>query len=80
MSKNKNQTSEKNKPFVEKEEQEKLIKEKFTEEEAEALMKEGFTREQIAYVAKEKIKGDKQCRIIGRIVNIITWIFPFPRG
>ena len=57
-------------------EQEKLIKEKFTEEEVKELLKEGFTMEQIAYVAKDKIKGDKQCRIIGIIFDILTWFIP----
>ena len=59
-----------------KDEQEKLIKEKFTEEEVKELLKEGFTMEQIAYVAKDKIKGDKQCRIIGIIFDILTWFIP----
>ena len=63
-------------PEAEKEEQEKLIKEKFTEEEVKELLKEGFTMEQIAYVAKDKIKGDKQCRIIGIIFDILTWFIP----
>lgn len=72
----KKQTPERNKPLVEKEEQENLIKEKLTDEEVEDLLKEGFTREQIACVAKEKKKCDNQSRIIGRIINILTWIFP----
>lgn len=72
----KKQITQINKPLVEIEEQEELIKEKFTEEEVEDLLKEGFTREQIAYVAKENIKGEKQGRIIGFIVEILTWIFP----
>ena len=71
----KKQTHHSNKP-VENEEQENLIKEKFTETEVEDLIREGFTKEQIAYVAKEKIKGDKQGRIIGIITDILTWIFP----
>ncbi|EFP62440.1 hypothetical protein DWW36_12660 [Erysipelotrichaceae bacterium AF15-26LB] len=70
------QTHHSNEPSVENEEQENLIKEKFTETEVEDLIREGFTKEQIAYVAKEKIKGDKQGRIIGIITDILTWIFP----
>lgn len=63
-------------PLVEKEEQENLIKEKLTDKEVEDLLKEGFTREQIACVAKEKKKCDNQGRIIGKIIDILTWIFP----
>ena len=72
----KKQTHHSNKPSVENEEQENLIKENFTEAEVEDSIKEGITKEQIAYVAKEKIKGDKQGRIIGIIIDILTWIFP----
>lgn len=49
----KKQTHHSNKPSLENEEQENLIKEKFTETEVEDLIREGFTKEQIAYVAKE---------------------------
>ena len=72
----KKQTPEKNTPFVEKEELENLIKEMMTYKEVEDLPKEGFTREQIAYVANEKKKCDEQGRVIGKIIDILTWIFP----
>ena len=72
---NNKQATQRKKPLAAKDEQEKLIKEKFTEEVKE-LLKEGFTMEQIAYVAKDKIKGDKQCRIIGIIFDILTWFIP----
>lgn len=74
---NNKQATQRKKPLAAKDEQEKLIKEKFTEEEeVKELLKEGFTMEQIAYVAKDKIKGDKQCRIIGIIFDILTWFIP----
>ena len=74
---NNKQATQRKKPLAAKDEQEKLIKEKFTEEEeVKELLKEGFTMEQIAYVAKDKIKGDKQCRIIGIIFDILTWVIP----
>ena len=47
-----------------------------TDKEVEDLLKEGFTREQIAYVANEKKKCDEQGRVIGKIIDILTWIFP----
>lgn len=72
----KKQVPDRNKPLVEKEELEDLIKEKLTDEEVEDLLKEGFTREQIAYVANEKKKCDEQGRVIGKIIDILTWIFP----
>ena len=72
---NNKQATQRKKPLAAKDEQE-LIKEKFTEEEVKELLKEGFTMEQIAYVAKDKIKGDKQCRIIGIIFDILTWFIP----
>ena len=72
----KKQTPEKNTPFVEKEELENLIKEMMTDKEVEDLLKEGFTREQIAYEANEKKKCDEQGRVIGKIIDILTWIFP----
>lgn len=80
MSEDKKQASQRNKALVKKEDQEQFIQEKFTEDEVKELLQEGFTKDQIAWVAKEKIQADKQCRIIGRIVEILTWIFPFPRG
>ena len=73
---NNKQATQRKKTLAAKDEQEKLIKEKFTEEEVKELLKEGFTMEQIAYVAKDKIKGDKQCRIIGIIFDILTWFIP----
>ena len=55
---NNKRATQRKKPLAAKDEQEKLIKEKFIEEEVKELLKEGFTMEQIAYVAKDKIKGD----------------------
>ena len=72
---NNKQATQRKKPLAAKDEQEKLIKEKFTEEEVTELLKEGFTMEQIAYVAKDKIKGDKQCRIIGIILISLHGLF-----
>ena len=62
----KKQVPDRNKPLVEKEELENLIKEMMTDKEVEDLLKEGFTREQIAYVANEKKKCDEQGRVIGK--------------
>lgn len=76
MKRNKKETPPINKPLVDIEEQENLIKEKFTEEEVEDMLKDGFTREQIAYVAKEKIEAEKQFSIIERILYLLTWILP----
>ena len=51
---NNKQATQRKKPLAAKDEQEKLIKEKFTEEEVKELLKEGFTMEQIAYVANKR--------------------------
>ena len=70
----------KEKAPIPKEDQESLIHEVFTQEEIDDLIKEGFSQEQIAYVAKDKIQGNKITRWIGKIIHLLTWIFPFPRG
>lgn len=77
MTKDKKETLPINKPLVDIEEQEDLIKEKFTEEEVADMLKDGITREQIAYVAKDKIKTEKQFSILEVILEILSWIFPF---
>ena len=40
------------------------------------MLKKGFNREPIADVANEKKKCDEQGRVIGKIIDILTWIFP----
>ena len=45
------------------------------------LVNKHFYRYRVYYdelisMAKDKIKGDKQCRIIGIIFDILTWFIP----
>lgn len=63
-----------NEPLVKEEEQDKLIDEYLSKEEVEDLMKEGFSKDQIAYVAREKEKGEKQWKILEKILDILPWI------
>ncbi|MEJ8738312.1 hypothetical protein WKT02_12745, partial [Erysipelotrichaceae bacterium HCN-30851] len=63
-----------NEPLVKEEEQDKLINEYLSKEEVEDLMKEGFSKDQIAYVAREKEKGERQWKILEKILDILPWI------
>lgn len=65
-----------NKLFDEGEDLDKLIAEYLTKEEAEDLKKAGFCKEQIAYVAKEKMKGEKQGKVIEKVLDILPWVMP----
>lgn len=71
----KKETSQREKPLIEIEDQDRLIKENLTEEEVAALLNEGFSKEQIAYVANERAKADKQWELIEAILDVAPWIF-----
>ena len=62
--------------FDEGEDLDKLIAEYLTQEEAEELKQAGFCKEQIAYVAKEKMKGEKQGKVIEKVLDILSWVMP----
>ncbi|MFQ7538550.1 MAG: hypothetical protein ACLRL6_15015 [Clostridium sp.] len=71
----KKQVPDRNKPLVEKEELENLIKEMMTDKEVEDLLKEGFTENKL-HMWPMKRRNDEQGRVIGKIIDILTWIFP----
>ncbi len=71
----KKETSQREKPLIEIEDQDRLIKENLTEEEVADLLNEGFSKEQIAYVANERAKADKQWELIEAILDVAPWIF-----